>query len=169
MNYFEVYELPVQLLIDKTFLKKKYFELSRRYHPDYFAQAGNDAQQQALEMSSLVNKAFKTFSSPDETIRYVLQLKGLLTENEKYNLPPDFLMGMMDMNEMIAEAQFDPASKTAALQQVLQVEADLYQPVKVYIEGYREGTTTQEQLLQIKDYYFKKKYIERLKQQLDEK
>jgi molecular chaperone HscB len=159
----------VQLSVDKAQLKKKYFELSRQYHPDYFAQAANGAQQQALEMSSLVNKAFKTFSSTDETIRYVLELKGLLTENEKYNLPPDFLMEMMDLNEMVAEAQFDPAAKTATLQQVLQLESGLYQPVKAYVEGYQEGVTTQEELLQVKDYYFKKKYIERLKQQLNEK
>jgi len=169
MNYFEVYDIPVQLLVDKTVFKKKYFELSRRYHPDYFVQQEAATQQQALEQSALINKAYKTFSSRDETIKYVLELKGLLTENEKYDLPPDFLMEMLELNESLAEAQFDPAARAAVLQKVLQTEDELYQPVKGIIENYREGVTTTAELRQVKDYYFKKKYLERLKQQLAEK
>jgi molecular chaperone HscB len=168
MNYFELYELPVQLSVDKEMLRKRYLELSRRYHPDYFIQEERNTQQQALEQSAMVNKAFKTFSRTDDTIKYVLELKGLLTENEKYNLPPDFLMEMMEMNEAVAEAEFDPAEKSKALQQVLQLEKNLYQPVQAIIEMYSEGVTTESELLQVKEYYFKKKYLARLKQQLGE-
>ena len=169
MNYFEVYEFPVQLSIDKTVLKQKFFELSRRYHPDYFTLQERNAQQQALEQSALVNKAFKTFSSQDETIKYVLELKGLLSENEKYNLPAAFLMDMLELNETVAEAQFDSAEKNAALQKVQEWETAIYQPVVPIIENYEESKTTEAELLQVKDYYFKKKYIGRLKQQLAEK
>lgn len=168
MNYFEVYELPVQLVVDKQVLKKKYFELSRRFHPDYFAQQDVAAQQEALEQSALINKAFKTFSNRDETIKYVLELKGVLTESEKYNLPPDFLMEMMELNERVAETAIDPAERTAVQQEVLQIEAMLYKPVKNVIENYQDGMTTAEELVQVKEYYFKKKYLERLKQQMGE-
>jgi molecular chaperone HscB len=169
MNYFELYDLPVQLSVDKARLKKKYFELSRRYHPDYFIQQDAASQQEALDQSAMINKAYKTFSSQDETIRYVLAMKGLLTENEKYELSPAFLMDMMELNESVAEASFDPVARSVVLQKVLQTEAALYQPVQAIIEQYQENHTTQAQLLQIKDYYFKKKYLERLKQQLGEK
>jgi len=169
MNYFEVFELPVQMLVDKQVLKKKYFELSRRFHPDYFVQQDEAAQQDALEQSALINKAFKTFTNRDETIKYVLELKGLLKENEKYNLPPDFLMEMMELNERLADAQFDPNERIAVQQEVLQMEALLYDEVKNIIENYQDGVTTHEELQEVKDYYFKKKYLERLKQQLGEK
>ena len=99
MNYFELFGLPVQLKVDKESLRKKYFELSRQSHPDYFVQTDGVEQEQVLEASALLNKAFKTFSNPDETIKYVLQQKGLLEEEEKYNLPAPFLMQMMDINE----------------------------------------------------------------------
>jgi molecular chaperone HscB len=47
-----------------------------------------DEQAEILEISSAVNKAFKTLSIiPDETIKYLLQQKGLLKEEEKYQLP----------------------------------------------------------------------------------
>src|SRR6476620_3234706 len=141
MNYFEVFELPVQMLVDKQVLKKKYFELSRRFHPDYFVQQDEAAQQHALEQSALINKAFKTFSIQDETIKYVLEQKGLLTENEKYDLPPQFLMEMLELNESLAEAQFDPAERTVVAQKVMQTEAEIYEPVKKLIAQYREGVT----------------------------
>src|SRR5438309_1312149 len=155
MNYFELYELPVQLIIDKQVLKKKFFELSRQFHPDYFTQQDDATQQHALEKSALINKVFKTFSNRDETIKYVLELKGLLSENEKFDLPPAFLMDMMELNESLAEAQFDPAARTAVLQHVLQAEKTLYEPVQEIIEQYLDGITTTEELLQVKAYYFK--------------
>src|SRR5688572_3519141 len=118
MNYFELYEFPIQLYVDQVMLKKKYLELSRRYHPDYFVQQGEAAQQDVLEKSAFVNKAYKTFSNKDETIKYVLELKGMLQENEKYNLPADFLMDMMELNEQFAEIQHDPETKENAIQKI---------------------------------------------------
>jgi molecular chaperone HscB len=169
MNYFDVFELPLQLSIDKVALKKKFFALSRQHHPDYFAQEDAERQQASLETSALLNKAYKTFSRQDETIKYVLTLKGLLEENEKYDLPPAFLMEMMELNETLESAAFDEGERAAFMQQVAQIESRLYQPVQAVVENYKEGVTPEADLLLVKDYYFKKKYIERLKQQLAEK
>ena len=33
MNYFELFDIPVQLKVDKAMLEPKYFELSRKHHP----------------------------------------------------------------------------------------------------------------------------------------
>ena len=37
MTYFELFEIPVQLKVDVAALSKKFFALSKKYHPDYFA------------------------------------------------------------------------------------------------------------------------------------
>ena len=85
MNYFELFDIPVQLKVNSASLSKKFFELSRKYHPDYFVSTREMRQQaESLEISALLNKAWKTFQNRDETIKYVLQLKGLLEEEEKY-------------------------------------------------------------------------------------
>jgi molecular chaperone HscB len=91
MNYFELYEMPISLLPDQQQVKQKFYELSRKYHPDFYTRENDNEQAEALEISSQVNRAFKVFSNKDETIKYVLQLKGLLEEEEKFNLPPTFL------------------------------------------------------------------------------
>jgi molecular chaperone HscB len=57
-----------------------------------------------LEITANLNKAFKTFQNSDDTIKYVLQLKGLLEEEEKYQLPPDFLMEVLEINEKLMDA-----------------------------------------------------------------
>src|SRR6187455_3419906 len=129
MNYFEIFGIPVQLKVDKTELPKKFFKLSRKFHPDFYANTTPSEQNKALEITANLNKAFKTFHNPDETIKYVLQLKGLLQEEEKYQLPPDFLMEVLEINEKLMDAE--------------------------------------EELLQVKEYYYKKKYLHRIQQQLN--
>src|SRR6478736_6369252 len=103
MNYFELFNIPVSVTVDKTSLAKKYFELQKKFHPDFFAQEDEVTQEDALEKTSELNKAFKIFKDPDATIQYLLKIKGLLQEEEKYPLPPDFLMEVMELNENLSE------------------------------------------------------------------
>ena len=168
MNYFELFDIPVQLKVDKQALYKKFIALSKQHHPDYFATQQAEAQSRALEISASLNKAWKTFQNPDETIKYVLQSKGLLEEEEKYQLPPDFLLEMMDVNEQLMDAKMDgDMEKIMHLSSAIsKLSTDIYEPVKEIVEHYQEGVTSEKELLQVKDYYFKKKYLNRIHQQL---
>jgi len=185
MTYFELFEIPVQLKVNTASLSKKFFELSKKYHPDYFVRGNEDAQAEALERSALLNKAWKTFQSQDETIKYVLQKKGLLEEEEKYELPPDFLMEVLEINEQLMEmdesesgvgAQRPAESQRAAssgesgvkgIQSTIdRLQTEIYEPVKGIVENYKDGITTEKELLQVKEYYYKKKYIDRIRKEL---
>ena len=165
MKYFTLFEIPVSLKVDTAGLPKKYFELSRKFHPDYFINESQKAQAEALEKSAMLNKALKTFQQPDETIKYVLTEKGILQEEEKYELPPDFLMEVMEINEQLMDAD-DKGVSNGLKQKIELLENEIYQPVKKTMENYQEGVTTEEELLHVKQYYYKKKYIERIKKQL---
>jgi molecular chaperone HscB len=158
MNYFELFELPVSFKIDQAKLAQKYFELQKKYHPDFFAKGTEHEQEQALEISSQLNKALKIFKNQDQTIKYVLQLKELLEEEEKYQLPPAFLMDMMELNEELSEN---------SAKQVQELEDLLYSEVKHIIENYDDVTATTADLLKLKEYYFKKKYLQRILDRLE--
>jgi molecular chaperone HscB len=164
MNYFELYEMPVSLQPDRNEVSKKYFELQKKYHPDFFSQSGEQEQDEMLERSSMINNGFKIFQNADETIKYVLQIKGLLPENEKYELPPDFLMEMMELNETMMEPDILSIEETAT--KISQLETQLYQSVQNIIEYYNEEITTDQQLLLVKEYYYKKKYLNRISERL---
>ena len=164
MTYFELFNIPISLLVDASSNKKRFYELSRKYHPDFFSNASSEEQEDALEMSALLNKALKVLSNRDETIKYVLQLKGLLEEDEKYQLPNDFLMDVMDINEQLMDAKMDGDEEQlqASKQQIANLQKEIYEPVKNIVENYQEGVTSEKELLQVKKYYFQKKYLDRM-------
>lgn len=165
MNYFELFEIPVQLKVQTAHLSTRFFELSKKYHPDYFVGEHDLAQAESLENSALLNKAWKTFQNPNETIKYVLQLKGLLEEEEKYELPPDFLMEVLEINEQI----MDGTDIENLRPQIENLKSEIYAPVKHIVENYKEDVNTEEELLQVKEYYYKKKYIDRIMRELNPK
>lgn len=165
MNYFELFEIPVQLKVDTASLSKKFFALSKQFHPDYFANETEQVQADTLEKAALLNKAWKTFQSPDATIKYVLQEKGLLEEEEKYDLPPSFLMEVMDINELLMDSE-EPGQLDEIKFSITNLENEIYAPVKDIIENYKDGISSEKELLQVKEYYYKKKYLDRLLREL---
>lgn len=170
MNYFELFEIPPTLKVDSRGLSTRFFQLSRKYHPDYHAQSSAAAQAEALEHSAQLNKAYKTFQNPDATIQYFLELKGLLETDEKYALDPSFLMEVMELNESLMELQFEPdpdaLSRAEAVNQKLQTK--IYQDVEPVIDHYQEGVTSEKELLQVKEYYYRKKYLDRIAEKIRE-
>ena len=158
MNYFELFELPVSIQINKATLAQKYFELQKKYHPDFFAKGTEHEQAEALEISSQLNKALKTLKNQDQTIKYVLQLKQLLEEEEKYQLPPEFLMDMMELNEELSEN---------SAKEIEKLESTLYNEVQPIIESYNDENATNAELLKLKEYYYKKKYLQRILDRLE--
>ncbi|HYF31062.1 MAG TPA: Fe-S protein assembly co-chaperone HscB [Chitinophagaceae bacterium] len=163
MNYFELYGIPVQLNPDQVYVKQKYYELSRRYHPDFYSAASPEQQADNLRISSDVNRAYKTFQDQDAIIRYVLQLKELLEDEEKYALAPEFLMEVLEINEALMDVEENDEAQVAALKtKVNELQDEIYKPVQPIVEGYVEGVTSTEELLQVKDYYYKKKYLQRI-------
>jgi molecular chaperone HscB len=161
MNYFELYNIPVSLQPDQTIVKQRFYELSRQYHPDLHSMAEDDAQAEILEKASQVNMAYKVLVHPDETIKYVLQLKGLLEEEEKYQLSPDFLMEVLELNEQAMDVS-EQADIDRLTQTIHEFQKQIYEPVETIVAGYKEDTTTEKELLQVKEYYYRKKYLDRI-------
>jgi molecular chaperone HscB len=154
MNYFELFEFEIAPIIDKSILTKKYLQLQKQYHPDNYSLSDENEQNQSLEMSSLINKAFAVFKDDLKTIGYFLEIKGLISEDEKYQLPSTFLMEMMEVNEQIDEGGFEASSLEP-------IQLDLDQEIQFVIQ---KGTLgfTDEELLKVKEFYYKKKYLKRI-------
>lgn len=158
MNYYELFNLPLSFQPDKTALKKKFIELSRKYHPDFHTQSNSKQQEEMLEMSAMLNEAFQTLSNTDNTIQYLLKLKGSLKEDEKYNLPQDFLLEMMDLNETLMEAE----DKEQVEKIIKDKKNKLEEAIAPILTQSLEGENTKNNLNFVKEYYFKKKYLDRI-------
>ena len=153
VNHFEVFSLPISLKVDHSALKKKFYVLSRTYHPDHFTLESQDKQDEALAMTGAINLAYKVLADDMSRIKHILELNDIMIDEGKQMLSPDFLMEMMELNEELDEDS--PA-------RVAQLEKELYAEVSKIIENYDEATTPREDLLKIKDYYFRKKYLQRI-------
>ena len=162
MNYFELFSLPERPIIDRSVLSKKFFELQRKFHPDYHTDDTENEQLDILELSSAVNKAYTIFKDDQKTIAYYLQLKGFLEEEEKYNLPADFLMEMMEVNELLDDGETDKV-RTLIAETEVQMDLQFHQ-----IVANLSDNKAQAEVLKIKDYYFRKKYLRRILDRLND-
>lgn len=161
MNYFELFGLPIGFQVDTQKLRAAFMEIQKASHPDKFAQGTIEEQETALEQSSLANKGFTLLNQKERILPYVLEILGILTPDEKYALEPDFLMEMMDLNEAWMDAA-DENSKQTIIQQVESLKNEIYAPIQHYMEMGQVDTISQEAMLQIKSYYYKKKYLDRI-------
>jgi len=168
MNYFEFYDLPESFEIDAAQLKKKFYELSKKYHPDFYAAESAEKQDEVLQLSTLNNKAYQVLSDPEKRTEYILREHQLLAEGDKYPLAPDFLMEMLELNEQITDAE-DEATintiKTSVKEASGQLEAELAQQT----QSFNSKTKVEQNaaLKKILDIYYRKKYLLRIQQSLN--
>ncbi len=169
MSYFEFFGLPISFQVDKAELQRRFYQNSRQYHPDFHTLAGEAEQNEMLELSTLNNRAWKTLSDPDQRIRYVLEIKGLLgDETVQPALPQDFLMDMMDINEGLMELEFDfnTAQFEATRQAVATLEHELENGIQPLLQAWSDTEGTDDQLLRVRDFYLKKRYLLRIRENL---
>jgi len=168
MNYFEFYELPESFNIDEKALKNKFYQLSKKYHPDFYANEDEDKQQQILELSTLNNKAYKVLNDSNKRTEYILQLHGLLTDGDKHKLAPGFLMEMMEINEALMEIE-DEQSFSALKSQIKGMDDELSEELSTTIKNYEADNQVDKEkaLNTIKDIYYRQKYLLRIKDSLN--
>ncbi len=167
-NYFELYELPVSFAPDQALVKKKYYALSKKYHPDFYANESESVQEEVLNLSTENTKAYQILSNPAKIIEYVLQLKEVLQEGEQYALPQEFLMEMMEVNEQLMDLQFDPNPSILekVKREITVFEESLNRELNQLISGFEtlDNDHQQVKLVKIKDLYYRAKYLARLKE-----
>jgi molecular chaperone HscB len=168
MNYFEFYGLPEAFILDEALIKKKFYQLSKEYHPDFYANEDDAKQQEILELSTLNNKAYQTLLSPARRLEYILRLHDLVSEGAKPQLPADFLMEMMDINERMMEV--DDAHELGAITgEVLAIEGDMNEELEALTADYAglDDAAKESRLIAIADIYYRQKYLLRIKESLD--
>lgn len=98
---FERLGLPRRFSIDPVALEAAYLDRSRAAHPD-FHHGGSGVEQAASEaLTAAVNEAYSTLKEPFRRAEHLLALLGGPTAAEVKDIPPTFLMEMMELREEI--------------------------------------------------------------------
>lgn len=99
MNYFEVFGLPRLLSIDARQLERSYYELSRRFHPDFFMAGPPEQREHALRMTALLNDAYRALKDPVRRVEHLLEIEGYTIDRAK--APQDLLAEVFEINEQL--------------------------------------------------------------------
>jgi len=108
-DFFEVFGLERRLAVDVAALQRRFYELSRRWHPDFHQAASADEQARALEESARVNAAYRALRDPLARVEYLIRLEeGRATKEGatmKPKAPPALLAEMFEIQEALEEAK----------------------------------------------------------------
>jgi len=171
VNYFELYDLPLSFDPDVAVLKKKFYELSKRFHPDFYVNESQEKQDEILELSTLNNKAYQVLSDPIKRVEYILSLYNMLADGDKHVLPQSFLMEMMDVNEALMEMEFDADEHklTELKQQIDEMEQGLFEELKQSTSRFDANNEQEAEniLLKIRDIWYREKYLMRIRESLN--
>jgi molecular chaperone HscB len=105
-DYFTFFGLPRRLGLDAQDLERRFRELSRKFHPDYFYNAPPSDRLASLERSSYLNDAYRTLRNPAARIEYLLSVEGmgpLKSDEGGTKVPPALLEEVFALNEELDE------------------------------------------------------------------
>jgi molecular chaperone HscB len=104
-DYFAVFGLERRLVIDEASLQKKFYELSRQFHPDRFASRPPAEQTYALDFTALLNDGYRVLRDPVRRAEYLLKLEGFdIGEQRSKDVPPELLEEVFELNMMLESA-----------------------------------------------------------------
>ena len=169
-DYFDFYGLSESFLPDEAALKRVYYAKSRETHPDFHATSSAENQADMLHQATLNTDAYRTLADADKRMAYILRQHGLLDEGKQEQLPPDFLMDMLDLNEQLMDLETAPNLESVAQvrAEVTALASTLDAGIQPVLAGY-EGLPADHRpaaLQQIRTYYLKKRYLLRIQQQV---
>ncbi len=126
-DYFALFNLPVQFIIDETSLTDNYRKLAAIYHPDKFAAASGFEQRQAMMLSSTINDAYRILKSDIDRASYIVSLHNIDADAPEHTqFAPAFLMQQLEWREALEDARMDKNQASLdALEAEIQQEQDV--------------------------------------------
>ncbi|THV04947.1 hypothetical protein K435DRAFT_149025 [Dendrothele bispora CBS 962.96] len=106
--YHDIFSLPSggnAFKIDTSLLKQRFREAQSVCHPDTWASKGENEEEAAQILSSLVNHAYQTLSNPLSRLDYILKTNGLPFAEDDRVEDTDFLANVLMMHEDLQEAE----------------------------------------------------------------
>ncbi|RPJ81390.1 MAG: Fe-S protein assembly co-chaperone HscB [Acidobacteria bacterium] len=104
-DYFSFFGLPRKLTIDLADLERRFRDLSRRFHPDYYYNASSTERLASLERASYLNAAYRVLRQPLDRIEYLLKLEGVAAGGHQASSQPGqgMLGEVFTLNEELDE------------------------------------------------------------------
>lgn len=104
MNYFELFDLPLDFILDTQLLAERYRRLQSLVHPDKFAHGSAQERLLAVQKAAQINDGFQTLKDPISRAEHILSLRGIELSHETRTINDgEFLMQQMHWREALAD------------------------------------------------------------------
>lgn len=159
-NAYEVFDLLPTYELASSDLESRYLQAAAACHPDQFSDPLDQAE--AAEKAAAINQAYRILKDPLSRAEELLRIVTGQASEKDVDLPPDFLMEMMERREALEEAlgeQDKPRAKalaTQAQQDMQQVLHDFSEHTQSCLQHPDEETLAKARLALAKARYFKR-------------
>jgi len=175
-NFFRFFGLDPKLVVDLPDLQKRFYDLSRQWHPDKFSRKSADEQAQSLEATALLNDGYRTLRDPVKRAEYMLTEEGFpIGEQRSKDVPPELLEEVFELNMMLEELRSGDEDARPQLESAKQKFADLRAHIDTeleklfarYDESDAQSETAKQALHEIRGVLNRRRYIENLIRDVD--
>jgi len=118
LDYFTCLGLSRRLMIDPANLEKRFYELSRTFHPDFFQTKTESEQAISLGNSALLNTAYRTLKDPIQRAEYLVRLEAGSAKDIRNSPPADLFEEILALQDNLDE--FRAASSTESSPEALE-------------------------------------------------
>ena len=118
VDYFFCLGLPRILKINREELEERFYERSRKLHPDFFQQGSDQEKAFSLENSAVLNTAYRTLRDPIKRVEYLLRLEEGKAALIPSKAPGDLLEEILDLQETLQEYKIRKGEKDPETQKL---------------------------------------------------
>ncbi|EGO02234.1 hypothetical protein SERLA73DRAFT_178082 [Serpula lacrymans var. lacrymans S7.3] len=117
--YHEVFGFPYDpnpFVVDTSTLKRRFHDAQRVCHPDAWATRDDNLREAALDVSNLINTAYKTLSDPLLRAEYILRRNNVEVEEADQLDDMELISEVMEAREEIDNVQAGESARLFELQ-----------------------------------------------------
>ncbi len=164
VDYYGFFGFPRKLALDTSALQKRFYELSRQFHPDRFAQKTRAERDQAEESTAILNDGYRILKDPVARAEYVLKLEGFdIGEQRSKDVPPELLEEVFEFNMALEDPDANLQEfKTRFVAMGEEIDSTLQSLFAQF-----DSTGDKAVLAQIRNVLNRRRYIRNLIQQAD--
>jgi len=175
-NFYDFFGFDRKLTVDSDTLQKRFYELSRRWHPDRFSRKSLEEQAQALEATAILNDGYRTLRDPVKRAEYLLTEEGFpIAEQRSKDVPPELLEEVFELNMMLEELKSGEESARPQLEAAnrnfiglrADIDNNLEQLFAKYDASEPQSETAKQALHEIRGALNRRRYIENLIRDVD--
>lgn len=135
-GFYGFFGIDERLALDTADLQKRFYDLSRKLHPDRYGRKSAQERQYSEEATSILNDGYRTLRDPVKRAEYFLKQHGFdIGEQRSKDVPPELLEEVFELNMALEELRGGDESARPELEEARERFAAMLGDIDRRLEG----------------------------------